>query len=116
MVKDVYKIKKELLVNNLIPAMMNYVEGARLEELINSDFSISDFLLNSAIRTGDIKLATCVILGDSKLLINWTEGEKFEEIIKEMNDTQLQRLENIVLAFDNDIYKTVEAECVRRKL
>jgi hypothetical protein len=116
MVKDVFKIKNELLVNNLIPAMMNYVENATLQELITSDFSISDFLLNSAIRAGDIKLATCVILGDSELLISWTEGKKFEEIIKEMNDAQLERLENIVLAFDNDIYKVVEAECKRRKL
>lgn len=116
MVKDVFKIKNGLLVNNLLPAMLNYVESATLEELITSDFSISEFLLNSAIREGDIKLVTCVILGDSELLINWTEDKKLEEIIKKMNDAQLQRLENIVLAFDNDIYKIVEAECKRRKL
>lgn len=116
MKKDAVKIKHELLATNLLPALMHYVEGATLEELITSEFSISEFLLNSAIRAGDIKLATCVILGDSELLTNWTEETKLEEVIKEMDDEQLERLENIVLAFDNDIYKIVEAECKRREM
>lgn len=116
MSKDAVYVKYELVVNNLLPALMHYVEGTTLQEFITSDFPISEFLLNSAIRAGDIKLVTCIILGDSKLLLNWAEDKKLEEIIKEMNDAQFERLRNIVLAFDNDVYKIVQTECARRKL